>query len=65
MIQLESGLAAERIDPIENPVLGVFMSMLRCAFKGAIVGLQWALYMHGFDPDAPDEVELAKAEPIG
>lgn len=25
--------------------------------KGAIVGLQWALYMHGFDPDAePDDV---------
>jgi uncharacterized protein (DUF983 family) len=22
--------------------------------KGAIVGLQWALYMHGFDPDSPD-----------
>jgi uncharacterized protein (DUF983 family) len=32
--------------------------------KGAIVGLQWALYMHGFDPDAaPDET--AKAEAIG
>jgi uncharacterized protein (DUF983 family) len=25
--------------------------------KGAIVGLQWALYMHGFDPNAePDDV---------
>lgn len=23
--------------------------------KGAIVGLQWALYMHGFDPDSPDD----------
>ncbi len=22
--------------------------------KGAIVGLQWALYMHGFDPDEAD-----------
>jgi uncharacterized protein (DUF983 family) len=32
--------------------------------KGAIVGLQWALYMHGFDPNAPDE-EAAKAEPVG
>lgn len=32
--------------------------------KGAIVGLQWALYMHGFDPDAEDE-ETAKAEAIG
>lgn len=23
--------------------------------KGAIVGLQWALYMHGFDPEARNE----------
>lgn len=23
--------------------------------KGALVGLQWALYMHGFDPNAEDE----------
>lgn len=23
--------------------------------KGALVGLQWALYMHGFDPDAEDD----------
>jgi uncharacterized protein (DUF983 family) len=26
--------------------------------KGAIVGLQWALYMHGFDPAAGDEDAL-------
>jgi len=24
------------------------------AIKGAVVGLQWALYMHGFDPEARD-----------
>lgn len=24
--------------------------------KGAIVGLQWALYMHGFDPDAVEDL---------
>lgn len=24
--------------------------------KGALVGLQWALYMHGFDPDAEDDL---------
>jgi hypothetical protein len=24
--------------------------------KGALVGLQWALLMHGFDPDAKEEV---------
>jgi uncharacterized protein (DUF983 family) len=33
--------------------------------KGAVVGLQWALYMHGFDPDAEDEAALARAEPLG
>ncbi len=27
--------------------------------KGALVGLQWALYMHGFDPDAEDDFPLA------
>jgi uncharacterized protein (DUF983 family) len=32
--------------------------------KGAIVGLQWALYMHGFDPNAEDE-ETVKADAIG
>jgi len=26
--------------------------------KGAIVGLQWALYMHGFDPQADDDHAL-------
>ncbi len=24
--------------------------------KGAVVGLQWALHMHGFDDNAPDEI---------
>ncbi|MCV0428889.1 MAG: DUF983 domain-containing protein [Roseibium sp.] len=24
--------------------------------KGALIGLQWALYMHGFDPDAEDDL---------
>ena len=33
--------------------------------KGAIVGLQWALYMHGFDPHAAEHDETAKAEAIG
>ena len=32
--------------------------------KGAIVGLQWALYMHGFDP-AADPEEAPKAEAFG
>lgn len=29
--------------------------------KGALVGLQWALYMHGFDPDSEDEFPVAPA----
>ncbi len=33
--------------------------------KGAIVALQWALYMHGFDPDAEEEVGLPGVEGIG
>jgi uncharacterized protein (DUF983 family) len=44
--------------------IGLCLALLPMV-KGAIVGLQWALYMHGFDPDAPDEAELAKAEPLG
>jgi uncharacterized protein (DUF983 family) len=32
-------------------VLGVSLFLLP-RFKGAIVGIQWALKMHGFDPDA-------------
>ena len=27
--------------------------------KGALVGLQWAIYMHGFDPEAEDEFPVA------
>lgn len=35
--------------------------------KGALIGLQWGLYMHGFDPnnvdpDAPEESNIALAE---
>jgi hypothetical protein len=30
------------------------LSLLR-PIKGALIGLQWALYMHGFDPDAEDD----------
>ena len=33
------------------------------AVKGAIVGLQWALYMHGFDPAERDE-EALRADAI-
>lgn len=30
------------------------LALLR-PIKGALVGYQWALYMHGFDPNAPPE----------
>jgi uncharacterized protein (DUF983 family) len=33
--------------------------------KGAIVGLQWALYMHGFDPEDDGEAEFVKADSLG
>jgi hypothetical protein len=33
--------------------------------KGAIVGLQWALYMRGFDPDSDEATEFARADSVG
>jgi len=33
--------------------------------KGAIVNLQWALYMHGFDPDSSDNKTHLGAETVG
>ncbi|MDJ0929881.1 DUF983 domain-containing protein [Breoghania sp.] len=33
--------------------------------KGALVGLQWALYMHGFDPNSEDEYALMASEGRG
>jgi uncharacterized protein (DUF983 family) len=50
---------------IWGPVTVAMCLALLPPVKGAIVGLQWALYMHGFDPDAEDEAAPAKAEPIG
>ncbi len=32
--------------------------------KGALVALQWALHMHGFDPDCEDEIGLAAGDPV-
>lgn len=42
------------------PVTIALCMALLPVVKGAIVGLQWALYMHGFDPEASDDAELAK-----
>lgn len=48
---------------IWGPVTVAMCLALLPLVKGTIVGLQWALYMHGFDPNAEDE--LAKAEALG
>jgi uncharacterized protein (DUF983 family) len=37
--------------------VGLALALLP-AVKGAIVALQWANYMHGFDPDDPEREEL-------
>lgn len=43
------------------PVLTVALSMLLLPrIKGALVGLQWANRMHGFNPYAPDEDDVAR-----
>lgn len=39
--------------------LTVFLALaLMRPVKGALVGLQWALYMHGFDPEAEDDMPV-------
>ncbi len=35
--------------------LALSLGLMR-PIKGALVGLQWALYMHGFDPDAEEDL---------
>jgi uncharacterized protein (DUF983 family) len=47
------------------PVTTLLCLALLPRVKGAIVGLQWALYMHGFDPDAEEESSFAEASHIG
>ena len=37
------------------PLTIILSLALMRPIKGALVGLQWALYMHGFDPDAEDD----------
>jgi uncharacterized protein (DUF983 family) len=39
------------------PFTVVMTLLLLPPIKGALVALQWALRMHGFDPDSKDEVE--------
>ena len=42
--------------------LGLALGLLQ-PVKGAIVGWQWAHYMHGFDPDHRDEDEVPPLPP--
>lgn len=38
------------------PLLTVLLALvLMRPIKGALIGLQWALYMHGFDPESEDD----------
>ena len=48
------------------PLTVILTLVLLPSVKGALVGLQWALRMHGFDPNSTEEIEnfdagLAKA----
>ena len=39
--------------------LTIFLSLLILPVaKGALIGLQWALRMHGFDPESSDKIEM-------
>jgi uncharacterized protein (DUF983 family) len=41
------------------PLTLILALLLLPSVKGTIVALQWALFMHGFDPDGDDEEALA------
>jgi uncharacterized protein (DUF983 family) len=51
------------------PLTVILTLVLLPSVKGALVGLQWALRMHGFDPDAKEEIvpsfdaDLAQGSP--
>ncbi len=50
------------------PLTVILTLVLLPVVKGALVGLQWALRMHGFDPESTEEIEgfesrLPKASP--
>ena len=45
------------------PLTGSLALILLAPIKGALVGLQWSLLMHGFDPDAKEEIGDQLAPP--
>ena len=45
------------------PLTLILTLLLLPSVKGTIVALQWALYMHGFDPNGEDEMDLSGGDP--
>jgi uncharacterized protein (DUF983 family) len=45
------------------PLTLILTLLLLPLVKGTIVALQWALYMHGFDPDSDEAMDLAGGDP--
>jgi uncharacterized protein (DUF983 family) len=45
------------------PLTLILTLILLPSVKGTIVALQWALYMHGFDPNGEDEMDLSGGDP--
>lgn len=45
------------------PLTVVLAIALLRPLKGTIIGLQWALYMHGFDPDAGEDEPVPEPRP--
>ena len=45
------------------PLTLILTLLLLPSVKGTIVALQWALYMHGFDPGGSVEMPLAGGDP--
>ena len=46
------------------PLTIVLAMSLLPPVKGALVGLQWAFYMHGFDPNAEDDYAIMAGQNI-
>ena len=45
------------------PLTLILTLVLLPSVKGALVGLQWALRMHGFDPEAKEEIGKLRRQP--
>jgi len=45
------------------PLTLILTLILLPSVKGTIVALQWALYMHGFDPSGDDEMDFSGGDP--